>query len=572
MNTRIGNSNLVLSLMIASGLWSGCGEAIPLYNQGLIGAAVEGGNGGSRVDGSDLSIYPVNQVIVATAANPYPTLAELPFLGQQPGVVSAQSTGAVTIGHPCTDGQTYFYYQYAYPPNNYKLSEAHLVLDVKRDPSDTEGIFVAGAFSGAPPLSFVNTGSPHVQYPLYLGYTGPTGSWYTGPAPYTPNTYYNDWAISHYKIGALNTFDLNIDSLLNYTNVRTADVIQPGKLPVVAGDDSEVDQAILVLNGITISATPLNCTSSPSFTFTNDYVHTDGNSIGASAFSGPVLSPISSWTSAPAAFQSVEWFYDEALPRVPVANVNLTNGTLTLTVKRNTSGTAQAAIVVNGYGIAAPGFNQALGNTLEIQSWDSGSATTYWKNWVAAIPATNTATAVTLDLIAMLGADQLKSLLAQGKFNVALAGSLAFVSASAASSARVKGSPVSGPELNLKGNYFTQVCDVPNDPSSPLNDNAPAPTNLGPHSSPIVSSLSATQITSSSAVIQWLTNTAATSQVAYGVGNTSTTTPNNSALVTFHSVQISGLQPYRVYEYNVITDDSFGDQTISPTLTFQTLR
>src|SRR5205823_2920896 len=101
-------------------LLGGCGgKVVPLSHQGLIGDAVIVGTGGSRVDGSDIGdIYAVTNVIVATGGNPYSTTAELPFTGPM-----------VTIGQSVTDGQTAFHYNYSYPQNNYKLGNAHIVID-----------------------------------------------------------------------------------------------------------------------------------------------------------------------------------------------------------------------------------------------------------------------------------------------------------------------------------------------------------------------------------------------------------------------------------------------------------
>jgi len=58
------------------------------------------------------------------------------------------------------DRQTPLSYSYAFPPNNYQLSAAHLIIDTSRDTSDTEGIFVDGVLTGRPPTTMVNTTSP----------------------------------------------------------------------------------------------------------------------------------------------------------------------------------------------------------------------------------------------------------------------------------------------------------------------------------------------------------------------------------------------------------------------------
>jgi hypothetical protein len=113
---------------------------------------------------------------------------------------------------------------------------------------------------------------------------------------------------------------------------------------------------------------------------------------------------------------------------------------------------------------------------------------------------------------------------------------------------------------------------VPNDPNSPLSDAAALPSDVGDNKSPVVSSMQASEVTNSSAVVQWLTDEPGTSQIGYGIGNTSTLTTNDTNLATFHRVTITGLSPYKVYTYKVMTSDSEGNQTITASKTFQTLR
>ena len=79
-------------------------------------------------------------------------------------------------------------------------------------------------------------------------------------------------------------------------------------------------------------------------------------------------------------------------------------------------------------------------------------------------------------------------------------------------------------------------------------------------------------MTSTTAVVQWLTHEGADSQVAYGVGNTATLSTHDPALTTFHRVTLTGLQPYKVYQFHVRTADGNGNLTTSGIYTFQTLR
>ena len=88
---------------------------------------------------------------------------------------------------------------------------------------------------------------------------------------------------------------------------------------------------------------------------------------------------------------------------------------------------------------------------------------------------------------------------------------------------------------------------------------------------PTISARTATNITGSSATITWTTNEAATSQVEYGLttsyGSTTTLDP---ALVTAHSVTITGLAPSTTYNWRVRSRDAAGNETVSANSTFTT--
>ena len=88
---------------------------------------------------------------------------------------------------------------------------------------------------------------------------------------------------------------------------------------------------------------------------------------------------------------------------------------------------------------------------------------------------------------------------------------------------------------------------------------------------PTISTVTATNITSSSATITWTTNEAATSQVNYGLttsyGSTTTLDPT---LVTAHSVAITGLAPNTTYNYRVRSRDAAGNERVSVNSTFVT--
>jgi hypothetical protein len=88
---------------------------------------------------------------------------------------------------------------------------------------------------------------------------------------------------------------------------------------------------------------------------------------------------------------------------------------------------------------------------------------------------------------------------------------------------------------------------------------------------PVISGVSASAITSSGAIITWTTTTNSDSQVAYNTGGNMTYSPLQSALVTAHSVTLTGLQPSTTYYYQVLSRDAQGRQVQSGSFSFITL-
>ncbi len=88
---------------------------------------------------------------------------------------------------------------------------------------------------------------------------------------------------------------------------------------------------------------------------------------------------------------------------------------------------------------------------------------------------------------------------------------------------------------------------------------------------PVISGVTTTGITGTSAIISWSTDEPATSQVQYGTsasyGSTSTL---NSALSRNHSVTLTGLTPGATYDYQALSTNSGGSPSSSPNLTFTT--
>ncbi|OFZ28405.1 MAG: hypothetical protein A2622_04710 [Bdellovibrionales bacterium RIFCSPHIGHO2_01_FULL_40_29] len=522
-------------------------------------------DGGTRTDGSDQGqIYTVTKIIEATDEIAEWTLADLPFTGPRR-----------SLGQSATDSQWPFKFEFTYPPNNYSIGEARMLIATSRDSSDTEGIFVDGVLTGRIPAGHPSPSSPNI---LYRNYTcsGCSG----GAIPDgTPNTYYMDWALTHYKIGAVNTFDLDLTDLLTSTPLAIDTILNDGLLRVVSGDDAVIQtdtatasRPLLLMEGFTISRNALTCNQSSTYKLINDYVHNDGNSISESAFSGTVLSPVNSWATAYTTFRSVEFYYDPRLPKLSsYTNLNITKANIVMQVRRTNSD--PVAIVINGIGIDQDGFDQ-LTATAAVESWSANSDTrTYWNSFITAIPANNSSNVVTLNLLSLLGADKVKELLLQGKLNIAVAGPIANVYGQANTSSRTYGTSVNGPELILEGSFSAEVCDVPDDAGSPLDGGVAGPIECSSDlASPIISSVQVSSITSTSARVQWLTNETSSSQVGYGIIAPSTTTTDDVTMVTFHSATITGLQPYKYYQYNVRSTDSCGNQSISGTRSFRTLR
>lgn len=525
------------------------------------------------------TIANVTQIVEATSGISDWLAAELPFTGP-----------SVAIGQPVTNGQTPFMFTFDYPQNNYQFVEAHLVIDTARDSSDTEGIFVDGVFSGRPPLDNVNQTTAKTTDKIYYG---------SGAS--TINTSFIDWSLSHYKIATRNSFDLLLSDLLVGSSNDSISALEDGRLNVVTGDDSPVYQAYLVIRGRTIADSALACEQSPTYTFTNRYLHNDGNTIGSATFDGTVGTSRESWLNAIGTYGSVEFYFDAPLPKVDIENIDVTQADLNLRLKRNSTG--KAAIVINGVGVAETGFDRSTA-TDAVERWDDDAVAAF-ETFLATVPTTGADTTTTLNLLSLFPADDVRALLQQGKLNVSFAGSQIFF-ASGLTSARGFAAPINGPELSLAGTYSTEVCDVPNNPNSALTQNGIVPveepeveeyedytveepcdgSSSGSDESedegtievandgagPVISSLQATEITSTKATILWLTDEAATAQVSYGVGSLTQTTALNSTPTTYHVFELTGLSPYKYYKYQVTTTDKYGNSSTSDILVFTTLR
>ncbi len=89
---------------------------------------------------------------------------------------------------------------------------------------------------------------------------------------------------------------------------------------------------------------------------------------------------------------------------------------------------------------------------------------------------------------------------------------------------------------------------------------------------PVISSISATGVTSSGATISWLTTgEASTTVVDYGTTNAYGSTATVAGLSTTHSVNLASLLPSTTYHYRVKSADSSGNLATSTDQTFTTL-
>jgi len=94
---------------------------------------------------------------------------------------------------------------------------------------------------------------------------------------------------------------------------------------------------------------------------------------------------------------------------------------------------------------------------------------------------------------------------------------------------------------------------------------------VGDTTPPVISSVSASNVSSSGATITWTTNESSDSQVEYGLtasyGSSTTLAP---ALVTSHSVALSNLTTNTLYHYRVKSRDASGNLATSSDFTFST--
>lgn len=88
---------------------------------------------------------------------------------------------------------------------------------------------------------------------------------------------------------------------------------------------------------------------------------------------------------------------------------------------------------------------------------------------------------------------------------------------------------------------------------------------------PVISAAVATNLTTTSAAINWITDEAASSQVEYGVTTTyGNLSPTDTNLTTTHSTGLTGLSANTTYQYRVISTDASGNIATSANFSFTT--
>jgi hypothetical protein len=586
--SKIGQPTLLGIVLIVSGLVGACNSEKQEISQGEeLAPAILGGGGGVQSEGETqviagtgtgcleyetvltpiprpiFNIVPVVQIVDAIEGIPgWTDDTKLPL--------SIGSAPIIGFNDVTTDRQIPFHFDFTYPPNNYQFTEAHLVIDTQRTGNTgTEAIFIDGVMTGVPVGGW--TIPANIDHDHSRSGDG-------------TNEFFMNFSASHYKDGERNSNDFKLADLLTPSPVTSKSALSDGRLNVVISDDTPVFEARLVMKGLTIASDALTCSNSSSFSFENVYVHNDSNSTGQVAFTGTVGAPYEAYGDM-VTYDTSEFYFDAPLPLVDVDDITIATAELTVTAKKEVAGTS--AIIVNGVGISQTGFDRSTANAAAVDEWDD-DATAKFDTWIASV--TTGGGAATLDLFDLLGADKVKELLAQGKLNIALGGSLHFNSGGA-TSGRTTTAPVSGPELVIDGTYFAEICNVPNDPDSPLGEGGfvepeieyeskevcksegtgeDTVTNDG--AGPVFGSIQALDITSTSANIVWASDEGSTSSVAYGVGNTDTETTEDTTMTTFHQVALTGLAPYKFYTFQVMSTDKFGNKSISAEQVFRTLR
>lgn len=89
---------------------------------------------------------------------------------------------------------------------------------------------------------------------------------------------------------------------------------------------------------------------------------------------------------------------------------------------------------------------------------------------------------------------------------------------------------------------------------------------------PLISGVSVTDLTGTSAVVTWATDEPATAQLEYGTASAyGRSSSLDTSLVTSHTVNLSGLEPDTTYHFRVRSKDKAGNEAVSEDDTFSTV-
>ena len=87
---------------------------------------------------------------------------------------------------------------------------------------------------------------------------------------------------------------------------------------------------------------------------------------------------------------------------------------------------------------------------------------------------------------------------------------------------------------------------------------------------PVISGITVSNITATSATVFWTTSEPAVSQVDYGLTASYGSSTSSSAMVLSHALDLNGLAPQTLYHYRVRSADPSGNFSVGPDLTFIT--
>lgn len=122
----------------------------------------------------------------------------------------------------------------------------------------------------------------------------------------------------------------------------------------------------------------------------------------------------------------------------------------------------------------------------------------------------------------------------------------------------------SNADINNEGKILTSV-------STPEGSIIPSGQYIGTLQPFAITSLSVSGIAEKEAVITWSTDVPSSSRVEYGTAYSLGSVIESPSLTTSHSIALTGLQPYTMYYFRVVSIDEFGNKSVSSIGQFRTL-